>query len=50
VQLPAETGVSFSIFNLTDEEPSFARTAVSYMSGFGSPLGRSYELQLGKRF
>ena len=50
VQLPAETGLSFSIFNLTDEEPSFARTAVSYMSGFGNPLGRSYKLQLSKRF
>ena len=50
VELPAETAVSFSIFNLTNEDPSFARTAISYMSGFGSPLGRSYKLQLSKHF
>jgi len=50
VRLPAETALSLSIFNLTDEDPSFARTAISYMSGFGNPLGRNFKLQLSKRF
>jgi iron complex outermembrane receptor protein len=50
VRLPEETALSLSIFNLTDEDPSFARTAISYMSGFGSPLGRNFKLQLSKRF
>jgi iron complex outermembrane receptor protein len=50
LQLPAETSLSLSVFNLTDEDPSFARTAINYMSGFGNPLGRSYKLQVGKRF
>jgi iron complex outermembrane receptor protein len=50
VLLPTETTIAFSIFNLTDEEPSFARTAISYMSGFGSPLGRNFKLQLTQRF
>lgn len=50
VQLPAQTSVSLSVFNLTDQEPSFARTAISYQSGFGNPLGRNFKLQVGKRF
>ena len=50
VQLPAETSVSLSIFNVLNEDPAFARTAISYMSGFGNPLGRTFKLQLGKKF
>jgi iron complex outermembrane receptor protein len=50
VQLPAETAMSLSIFNVTDEDPPFARTAISYLSGFGNPLGRSFKLQLSKQF
>jgi len=50
VQLPAQTSVSLSVFNLTNEDPSFARTAISYQSGFGNPLGRNFKLQVGKRF
>jgi iron complex outermembrane recepter protein len=50
VQLPAETAMSLSIFNLTDAEPPFARTSISYLSGFGNPLGRSFKLQLSKQF
>lgn len=50
VNLPSETMLLFSIYNLLDEDPSFARTAVSYPSGFGNPLGRNYKLTLSKRF
>lgn len=50
VNLPAETTLLFSIYNLLDEDPAFARTAVSYMSGFGNPLGRNYKMTLSKRF
>lgn len=50
VQLPAETSVSLSVFNVLNEDPAFARTAISYMSGFGNPLGRTFKLQLGKKF
>jgi iron complex outermembrane recepter protein len=50
VELPADIGVTLSVYNLLNEDPQFARTAVSYLSGFGSPLGRNYKLTLSKRF
>jgi iron complex outermembrane recepter protein len=50
VELPAETALSLSIYNLLDEEPSFARENISFDSGFGSPLQRNYKLTLTKRF
>ncbi len=50
VELPADIAMSLSIYNVFNEDPAFARTAVSYLSGFGNPLGRNYKLMLSKRF
>jgi iron complex outermembrane receptor protein len=50
VELPWETDVSFSIYNLLNEEPSFTRDGVTYHSGFGSPLERNFKMTLSKRF
>lgn len=50
VQLPQDFQVSFSIYNLTNEQPEFARSQLSYSAFFGSPLERNYRLSLRKRF
>lgn len=50
VLLPAETDVTFTVYNLLDEEPVFTRNAINYDAGFGSPLGRNFKLQIAKRF
>jgi outer membrane receptor protein involved in Fe transport len=50
VQLPQELDVSFTIYNLLDDDPSFAREAISYDAGFGTPLGRNFKVALKKRF
>ena len=42
--------MSLNIQNLTDEEPSFAREQIAYDSGFGSPLGRTFELGASYKF
>lgn len=50
LELPAQTVLSLSVYNLTDEEPSFSRGRLSYDAGFGSPLQRNFKLGLSKRF
>jgi iron complex outermembrane recepter protein len=50
VQLPREIDLSFTIYNLLDDDPSFAREAISYDAGFGTPLGRNYKMTFKKRF
>jgi iron complex outermembrane recepter protein len=50
LELPAETTLSFSVFNLLDEEPSFDRVTPAYNAGFGSPLERNYKMSVRKRF
>jgi iron complex outermembrane receptor protein len=51
IKLPAETTMYLSIFNLTDEDPSFWRgSSLSYGSGYGSPLGRNVKLAVSKKF
>jgi iron complex outermembrane receptor protein len=50
LELPWESDVTLSIYNLLDDEPSFAREALAYNSGFGSPLGRNYKVSFSKRF
>jgi len=42
--------VSLNISNVTDEEPSFARSQIAYDSGYGSPLGRTVELGASYKF
>lgn len=50
IQLPMDMQMSLSIYNLTDEEPEFARSQLSYSAYFGSPLQRNYRLSFRKRF
>jgi iron complex outermembrane receptor protein len=50
VNLPAETDLSLTIYNLLDQDPAFSRNAINYDAGFGSPLGRNFKLQVAKRF
>ncbi len=42
--------MSFNVSNVTDEEPSFARTQIAYDSGYGSPLGRTIEVGATYKF
>jgi hypothetical protein len=50
VELPLDMQMSLSIYNLTDEEPEFSRSQLSYSAYFGSPLQRNYRLSFRKRF
>jgi iron complex outermembrane recepter protein len=50
VQLPAEVAMTFTIYNLLDDEPSFDRATVGYNAGFGSPLERNYKVGFSKKF
>ncbi|MBC7984028.1 MAG: TonB-dependent receptor [Candidatus Obscuribacterales bacterium] len=50
IELAAETTFGVTISNLLDQDPSFARESISYDAGFGSPLGRTFKVQLGKKF
>ena len=42
--------MSLNISNVTDEDPSFARNQLAYDSGYGSPLGRTFELGASYKF
>jgi iron complex outermembrane recepter protein len=42
--------MSLNISNVTDEDPSFAREQIAYDSGYGSPLGRTFELGASYKF
>ena len=50
LQMANDTDLSFTIYNLLNEDPSFSREVLSYDSGFGSPLGRNFKLTVRKRF
>lgn len=50
VYLPSDITVSFSVFNLTDEDPSFARLDYNYDPFTGSPAGRQFKLGVTSRF
>jgi iron complex outermembrane receptor protein len=49
-QLPWDTTLTFSIDNLFDRDPSFARLDLNYDPFTGEPLGRTYKLSVRKRF
>ncbi len=42
--------LSLSVENLTDEDPPFVQTVLSYDPFIGNPQGRTYEIGLRKRF
>jgi iron complex outermembrane recepter protein len=42
--------MSLNISNVTNEDPSFAREQIAYDSGYGSPLGRTFELGASYKF
>ena len=42
--------MSLNVSNVTDEDPSFARNQLAYDSGYGSPLGRTFELGASYKF
>jgi iron complex outermembrane recepter protein len=53
VQLPWDTSLSFTVYNLFDKDPPFARCnscGYGYDAFVGNPLGRNYKLQVTKRF
>lgn len=50
LRLPSQTTVSVSVDNLFDEDPSFARTELSYDAYVGNALGRTFRLGLRKQF
>jgi len=50
VKVTDALSVTLNISNLTDEDPSFARSQIAYDSGYGSPLGRTVELGASYKF
>ncbi len=50
VNLPAETTVSFSIENILDEQPPFARLELNYDPFTGDAVGRTFKVGFTKRF
>ncbi|WP_187275697.1 TonB-dependent receptor domain-containing protein [Parahaliea aestuarii] len=50
VSLPSDINLSFSVFNLTDRDPSFARLDYNYDPFTGSPAGRQFKLGITSRF
>jgi iron complex outermembrane receptor protein len=50
LQLPAETTVSASVFNLTDRDPPLVWLDLSYDPFIGNPLGRYFKVALTKQF
>jgi len=50
VQVTDALSMSFNVGNVTDEDPSFARAQIAYDSGYGSPLGRTFELGASYKF
>ena len=49
-QLPWDTTFTFSIDNLFDRDPSFARLDLNYDPFTGNPLGRTYKVAFRKKF
>jgi len=50
VALPYETTATFSVLNILDEDPSFARLDYNYDPFTGNPLGRQFKVGLTKKF
>jgi iron complex outermembrane receptor protein len=50
LQLPWESTLTFTVLNITDEDPSFARLEYNYDPFTGNPLGRQFKIGLTKRF
>jgi len=50
VQLPGDTTVTASVFNVFDRDPSAARLELSYDPFIGNPYGRTYKVGVRKRF
>jgi len=50
VQLPWDTTATFSVDNVFDEDPSFARLDLNYDPFTGNALGRTFKLSMKKRF
>ncbi|TAJ71461.1 MAG: TonB-dependent receptor [Phenylobacterium sp.] len=48
--LPWDTTLSISVQNVFDKDPPFARTELSYDTINASPLGRTFQLGIRKRF
>jgi iron complex outermembrane receptor protein len=48
--LPWDTTLTFSIDNLFDQDPSFARLDLNYDPFTGLPLGRTFKLSVRKKF
>ncbi|MBC7168943.1 MAG: TonB-dependent receptor, partial [Phenylobacterium sp.] len=50
VDLPWDTIVTASVFNVFDRDPSAARLELSYDPFIGNPYGRTYKVGFRKRF
>lgn len=50
IQLPWDTTVTASVFNIFDRDPSAARLEAGYDPFIGSPYGRSFKLGVRKKF
>ena len=50
VNVTDSLSLSMNVQNVTDEDPSFARNQLAYDSGYGSPLGRTFELGASYKF
>jgi iron complex outermembrane receptor protein len=50
VFLPWDTTAVFTVDNIFDEDPSFARLDLGYDPFTGNPLGRTYKLNVTKKF
>ena len=48
--LPWETTVSFSVDNILDTDPPFARLELNYDPFTGDPIGRTFKVGITKRF
>jgi iron complex outermembrane recepter protein len=49
-ELPWDTTLTASVFNVFDRDPSAARLEISYDPFIGNPYGRTYKLGVRKRF
>lgn len=49
ISLPSETTITFSVLNIADRDPPFARLELSYDPFIANPLGRYYRLLLNKK-
>lgn len=50
VDLPWDSTLTLSVFNLLNDDPEFNRAKFSYDTSTGSPLGRNVKIQFVKRF